>query len=76
MNESSFFQDLAVMMAVVGCVSVVFARLHWPKVIGYLLAGVFMSEHTWGGSFLVDPKSIGAIWGWSSARARCRRSST
>lgn len=61
MNESSFFQDLAVMMAVVGCVSVVFARLHWPKVIGYLLAGVFMSEHTWGGSFLVDPKSIGAI---------------
>ncbi len=61
MNESSFFQDLAVLMAVVGCVSVVFARFHWPKVIGYLLAGVLMSEHTWGGSFLVDPKSIGTL---------------
>lgn len=48
-------------MAVVGLVSVVFARLRWPKVIGYLLAGVLMSEHTWGGSFLVDPKSVSAI---------------
>ncbi len=48
-------------MAVVGLVSVVFTRLHWPKVIGFLLAGVLMSEHTWGGSFLVDSKSISAI---------------
>jgi len=61
MNEGAFFQDLAVLMAVVGLVSIVFARLHWPKVIGYLLAGVLMSEHTWGGSFLVDPKSINTI---------------
>ena len=61
MNEGAFFQDLAVLMAVVGCVSIVFARLHWPKVIGYLLAGVLMSAHTWGGSFLADPKSIGTI---------------
>lgn len=61
MNEGTFFQDLAVMMAVVGGVSVVFARLRWPKVIGFLLAGVLMSEHTWGGSFLVDPKSVGAM---------------
>ena len=49
------------MMAVVGLVSVVFTRLGWPKVIGYLLAGILMSEHTWGGSFLADPKSIGTI---------------
>ena len=61
MSESLFFQDLAVMMAVVGLVSVIFTRLGWPKVIGYLLAGVMMSEHTWGGSFLADPKSIGTI---------------
>ena len=61
MSESLFFQDLAVMMAVVGLVSVVFTRLGWPKVIGYLLAGILMSEHTWGGSFLADPKSIGTI---------------
>ena len=61
MSESLFFQDLAVMMSVVGLVSVVFTRLGWPKVIGYLLAGILMSEHTWGGSFLADPKSIGTI---------------
>ena len=61
MNEGSFFQDLAVLMAAVGLVSALFARLKWPKVIGYLLAGVLMGEHTWGGSFLVDPKSINAI---------------
>ena len=61
MSESLFIQDLAVMMAVVGLVSVVFTRLGWPKVIGYLVAGILMSEHTWGGSFLADPKSIGTI---------------
>ena len=61
MSESLFFQDLAVMMSVVGLVSVIFTRLGWPKVIGYLLAGVLMGEHTWGGSFLADPKSIGTI---------------
>jgi len=60
-TESAFFQDLAVLMAVAGAVSVLFARLRWPKVIGYLLAGILMSEHTWGGAFLVDPKSISAI---------------
>ena len=61
MSESLFFQDLAVMMAAVGLVSVIFTRLGWPKVIGYLLAGILMGEHTWGGSFLADPKSIGTI---------------
>ena len=61
MSESLFFQDLAVMMAAVGLVSIVFTRFGWPKVIGYILAGILMSEHTWGGSFLADPKSIGTI---------------
>jgi len=61
MNESAFFQDLAVLMAVVGLVSVVFARLRWPKVIGFLLAGILLGEHTWGGSFLADPRSINTI---------------
>ena len=61
MTESLFFQDLAVLMAVVGLVSIVFTRLRWPKVIGYLFAGILMSEHTWGGSLLADPKSISTI---------------
>jgi CPA2 family monovalent cation:H+ antiporter-2 len=61
MSESLFFQDVAVLMAVVGLVSIVFTRLRWPKVIGYLFAGILMSQHTWGGSLLADPKSISTI---------------
>ena len=49
------------MLAVAGFVSVLFARLGWPKVIGYILAGVLLSRHTWGGSFLVDEASIRTI---------------
>ena len=61
MTASFFVQDLAVLMAVVGLVSILFTRLRWPKVIGYIFAGILMSEHTWGGSLLADPKSIGTI---------------
>jgi len=61
MTESALFQDLAVLMAVAGLVAVIFHRLRWPKVIGYLLAGVLMSRYTWGGSFLSDEASIQTI---------------
>lgn len=61
MSELALIQDLAVMMAAAGLVSVVFARLKWPKVIGYILAGIFMSRHTWGGSFIVDENSVHTI---------------
>ena len=57
MREAAFFQDLAVLMAAAGLVAAVFARLGWSKVIGYLLAGIVVNEHTWGGGFLVDPAS-------------------
>ena len=61
MIETYFFQDLAVLMTAAGIVSVVFARLGWPKVLGYILAGVVMSPHTWGGSFLLDLSSTNTI---------------
>lgn len=61
MTESAFFQDLAVLMALAGLVAVVFGRLGWPKVIGYLFAGIIISGNTWGGSFLVDPASVQTI---------------
>ena len=61
MIETYFFQDLAVLMTAAGVVSVVFARLGWPKVLGYILAGVVMSPHTWGGSFLLDLSSTNTI---------------
>jgi len=61
MLESFFFQDLAIQMFIAGVVAVIFTRFGWPKVIGYILAGVLMSEYTWGGSFLKDPKSVQII---------------
>ena len=61
MSEGAFFQDLALLMAVAGLVSVVFAKLRWPKVVGYILAGVVMGKHTWGGGFLADEASVQTI---------------
>jgi len=61
MLESFFFQDLAIQMFIAGVVAVIFMRFGWPKVIGYILAGILMSEYTWGGSFLQDPKSVQII---------------
>ena len=40
------------LLFVAGAAAIVFSRLGWPKVIGYILAGVLMNEYTWGGSFL------------------------
>lgn len=61
MTESALIQDLAMMMAIAGLVSVLFAKLKWPKVIGYIFAGILMSRHTWGGSFLADENSVQTI---------------
>ena len=61
MTESAFFQDLAVVMAIAGLASVVFSRFGWPKVFGYILVGILMNKHTWGGSFLVDATSVNTI---------------
>lgn len=61
MTEGAFFQDLALLMAVAGSASFLFSRLGWPKVIGYILSGVLLSRHTWGGAFLVDERSIQTI---------------
>ncbi len=57
MNESAFFQDLAVLTVIAGLAALLFSRLGWPKVLGYIAAGILMSPHTWGGSFLVHPMS-------------------
>ena len=61
MVESAFFQDLAMLMFVAGAVAIVFARLGWPKVLGYIFAGVVMNEHTWGGGFLSDASTTNVI---------------
>ena len=46
------------LLFVAGGVAMLFARLGWPKAIGYILAGVILNEYTWGGSFLVAPAGI------------------
>jgi len=56
-----FFQDLAILMFIAGAVAVIFTRFGWPKVIGYILAGILMSQYTWGGSFLKNPQSVQTI---------------
>ena len=61
MSEGPFFQSLATIMVAAGLVAVVFSRLKWPKAIGYILAGVLLNEHTWGGAFLADPGSVQTI---------------
>ncbi len=58
MDTQVFFQDLAVILVAVGTVSALFTRLGWPKVIGYVLAGVLLGEHTFGGSFVIDRGSV------------------
>ena len=58
MNEGAFLQDLALVMAAAGLVAISFAKLKWPKVVGYILAGVALSRYTWGGGFLADEDSV------------------
>ena len=58
MNESAFFQDLAVLMAVAGAVTVVFTRFKWPKVIGYLLAGILLEYPLYRAGFRREYESL------------------
>jgi len=61
MTEGNFFQDIALVMAVAGLVAALFSRMRWPKVLGYIGAGVLLNEHTWGASLFRDPGSISTI---------------
>lgn len=46
MHGITFLQDLAVVMIVAGLVTILFHRLKQPVVLGYILAGVIIGEHT------------------------------
>ena len=61
MSEGAFCRDLALLMSVAGLSAALFSRLGWPKVIGYILAGALMSEHTLGVSLFRDPQSISTV---------------
>ena len=55
------FRDLAVMMTVVGVSVEIFSRFGWPKVLGFILAGVLMGANSWSGAWLVDETSVQSI---------------
>ena len=61
MSEGALLQDLAAITALAGIAAVLFTKLRFPKVVGYLLVGVLMSANTWGGSFLLDSGSVRMI---------------
>ena len=61
MTEAALFQDMAVMMSIVGAIAIIFSKLRWPKILGFLAAGILMNGHTWGGSFLQDQNSVYVI---------------
>ena len=46
MTEGAFFQDLALVMAVAGLVAAIFSHMRWPKVLGYIGAGVLLNKYT------------------------------
>ncbi len=61
MDTHTFFQDLAVILVAVGAVAAVFARLGWPKALGYILVGTLLGKYTLGGSFVIDPETVGVL---------------
>ncbi len=61
MDAQSFILDLAVILTCVGAVSAICARFKLPKVIAYILVGVFLGPHTFAGPFVVNEPSIDVL---------------
>lgn len=61
METPSLIQDLAVILVLVGSVSLLFTKLGWPKVIGYILAGMLVGKYTFGGSFISNEASVDVL---------------
>ena len=45
MHSAAFLQDLAVVMLVAACVTVLFRWFHQPVVLGYIFAGLIIGPH-------------------------------
>jgi CPA2 family monovalent cation:H+ antiporter-2 len=57
-HEIGFIQDLAVIMAVAGVVTVLFHRLRQPVVLGYIAAGVIIGPYTPPFQLIHDEQTI------------------
>src|ERR1700721_3432887 len=53
-----FIQDLAVVMAIAGVVTVLFHRLKQPVVLGYIVAGVIIGPYTPPFQLIHDEQTI------------------
>jgi CPA2 family monovalent cation:H+ antiporter-2 len=60
MHEIGFLRDLAMVMLVAGATTIIFQRLRWPVLLGYILAGVLIGPHT-PGMLVADPRAIDDI---------------
>lgn len=58
MHAITFLQDLAVVMIVAACVTIIFHRLKQPVVLGYIFAGVIIGPHTLDFPSIKDEESI------------------
>ncbi|GMV30876.1 MAG: hypothetical protein AMXMBFR59_30010 [Rhodanobacteraceae bacterium] len=58
MHGIEFLKDLAVIMVVAGCTTLVFHRLRQPVVLGYILAGVLIGPHTPPFALITNEASI------------------
>jgi CPA2 family monovalent cation:H+ antiporter-2 len=58
MHGVGFIQDLAVVMAIAGLVTVLFHRLRQPVVLGYIVAGVIIGPHTPPSGLVRDEHTI------------------
>ena len=58
MHGIEFLKDLAVIMVVAGCTTLIFHRLRQPVVLGYILAGVLIGPHTPPFSLITNEATI------------------
>ena len=61
MDPYLFLRDLAVVTSLAAGVLLVFRRLGWPPVLGYLAAGLIIGPHTPPYVLVADPRSLEAL---------------
>jgi CPA2 family monovalent cation:H+ antiporter-2 len=58
MHQTSFLQDLAIVMSVAALATIIFRQLHQPVVLGYIMAGVVIGPHTPPFAMIADEHAI------------------
>ncbi len=61
MDPYLFLRDLALVTSLAAAVLLVFRRLGWPPVLGYLAAGLIIGPHTPPFVLVADPRSLEAL---------------